>query len=424
MIIEIPYKPRPLQAEIHAALKRWSVLVCHRRFGKSVLSVNHLIKSMAQCREHNPRFAYLAPLYKQVKSIAWDYLKHYARPIPGVTFNESELRADFPGGGRISLYGADNPDALRGIYLDGVVLDEYAQINPRVFPEIIRPTLVDRHGWALFIGTPFGRNHFYELFETAKNNSDWFSATYKASQTGIVSPEELLAAKELMSDEQYAQEFECAFDSAIVGAYYGKQMAKALEEGRICNVAHEPNLPVFTLWDLGIGDAMAIWFVQRVGREVHFIDYYETSGEGMAYYAKLLQSKPYVYERHYMPHDANAKEIGTGKSRRDTAENLGIKPIDVVPRGDVDDGIEAGRNMLSKCWFDENKCSQGINALRSYRKEYDENRQEFKNKPYHDWASHGADAYRTGAASDFLTVSLANQYKPVKVVTDYRVLSR
>ena len=400
-VIEIPYKPRKLQTEIHQALKRWSVLVCHRRFGKSVLAVNHLIKTVAQCNQPRPRVAYIAPLWKQSKAIAWDYLKHYARPIPGVTFNESELRADLPGGGRISLYGADNPDALRGIYLDAVVLDEYAQIAPRVFPEIIRPALVDREGSALFIGTPWGKNHFFDLYENAKFASDWYAATFRASETGIVPPAELAAARALMSQEQYDQEFECSFESAIVGAYYADQLRTAETEGRIGKVPHDPNVQVFTFWDLGIGDAMAIWFCQRVGKELRFIDYYETSGEGMAYYAKLLKEKPYTYDRHYMPHDANTKEIGTGKTRRDVAEALGIRPIDVVPRGDIDDGINCVRSMLSRCWFDAQKCAQGINALKSYRKEYDDNRKEYKLKPYHDWSSHCADALRTAAMSDF-----------------------
>ena len=400
-VIEIPYKPRKLQTEIHQALKRWSVLVCHRRFGKSVLAVNHLIKTVAKCDKPRPRVAYVAPLFKQAKAIAWDYLKYYASPIPGVTFNESELRADLPGGGRISLYGADNPDALRGIYLDAVVLDEYAQIAPRVFPEIIRPALVDREGSALFIGTPWGKNHFFDLYENAKFAPDWYAATFRASETGIVPPAELAAARALMSQEQYDQEFECSFESAIVGAYYADQLRTAETEGRIGKVPHDPNVQVFTFWDLGIGDAMAIWFCQRVGKELRFIDYYETSGEGMAYYAKLLKEKPYTYDRHYMPHDANTKEIGTGKTRRDVAEALGIKPIDVVPRGDVDDGINAVRSMLSRCWFDAQKCAQGINALKSYRKEYDDNRKEYKLKPYHDWSSHCADALRTAAMSDF-----------------------
>jgi len=398
----IPYKPRALQTEIHNALKRWSVLVCHRRFGKSVLAVNHLIKAVAQCKQPRPRVAYLAPLYKQSKAIAWDYLRFYAQPIPGVTFNESELRADLPNGGRISLYGADNPDALRGIYLDAVVLDEYAQINPRVFPEIIRPALVDREGSALFIGTPWGKNHFFKLYEEAKFSDDWYAATFKASETGIVPAKELEAARNLMSQEQYDQEFECSFESAIIGAYYGDQLRQAEAGGRITSVPHDPNIQVFTFWDLGIGDAMSIWFCQRVGKELHFIDYYETSGEGMAYYAKLLKDKPYTYNRHYMPHDAESREIGTGKSRRDVAEALGIRPIDVVPRGEhVDDGINAVRAMLPRCWFDEQKCSQGINALKSYRKEWDEKRGEFKDKPLHDWSSHCADALRTAAMSDF-----------------------
>jgi len=415
-LIEIPYKPRPLQAEIHKALKRWSVLVCHRRFGKSVLAVNELLKAALQCKQPRPRVAYIAPLFKQAKAIAWDYLRHYAHPIPGVTFNESELRADLPNGARVSLFGSDNVDSLRGLYLDAVVLDEYAQVSPRLFPEIIRPALVDRQGSALFLGTPFGKNHFHDIYQHAKQSSDWYAGMFKASETGIVPQAELDAARDLMSPEQYAQEFECSFESAVVGAYYAAALAQAEADKRIGVVPHEPGLPVSTFWDLGIGDATAIWFAQRVGKEKRIIDYVEKAEEGMPYFAKLLREKPYTYDRHYMPHDAGHKELSTGKSRRDFAEGLGIKPIDIVPRtSNVDADINATRIMLATCWFDAEKCGDGINALKNYRKEWDDARKTYKDKPYHDWSSHAADALRTAAMSDWDRV----HGQPIRVETNF-----
>lgn len=403
--VVIPYAPRPLQAELHKQSARFKVLVCHRRFGKTVFCINDLLRDAARCEKPNPRFAYIAPLYKQAKTVAWDYLKHYTAPIPGRTVNESELRVDLPGGGRISLYGADNPDSLRGIYLDGVVLDEYAQMSPKLWKEVIRPALSDRKGWATFIGTPKGHNEFWERYDYACHDDDWFAALYKASETGVVDEEELDAALREMGEDEYAQEYECSFTAAIAGAYYGKLMAHADEDGRIGRVPHDPAVRVETWWDLGIGDSTAIWFAQRVGQEMHLIDYYEASGEGLAHYVNLLDeyAKPrerggrgYKYDTHQMPHDAMARELGTGKTRIETLYGLGME-AEVVALHRIEDGIEAARNMMTRCWFDADRCSQGIECLRQYRREYDDVRRTYRNKPLHDWTSHGADAFRTGA---------------------------
>ena len=191
--IVIPYEPRPLQRAIHDGMdrSRFGAAVCHRRFGKTVCAVNHLQKGAVQCRRPRPRFGYIAPTYTQGKAIAWDYMRYYARPIPGMGINISELRVDYPHGGQVRIFGADNPDSLRGLYFDGVVLDEYGLMPPRIFTEVIRPTLSDREGWALFLGTPNGKNQFYDVVQTARNHDDWFFAEYKASETGIIPQEEL-----------------------------------------------------------------------------------------------------------------------------------------------------------------------------------------------------------------------------------------
>jgi phage terminase large subunit len=169
-IVEIPYSPRPLQREAHNSKQRFKLLVCHRRFGKTVFAVNELIKSACTSTKENPRYAYIAPLYRQAKAVAWDMLKTFSRPIPGIKYNEAELRADFPNGARISLYGGDNPDTLRGIYLDDCVMDEYAQMSERLWPEVIRPALSDRKGGAIFIGTPMGHNAFYNMYQNVKDD--------------------------------------------------------------------------------------------------------------------------------------------------------------------------------------------------------------------------------------------------------------
>jgi len=236
MDVLIPYEPRPLQRDIHHSLKRWNVIVCHRRFGKTVLAVNELIRQAVECDKDRPRFAYLAPTYKQAKSIAWDYLKHYSRPIPGIKVNESELRIDYPWGARIQLFGCDNPDALRGIYLDGVVLDEYAQMPSSLFGEVIRPALSDREGWALFIGTPKGHNAFHTLYNQACKDPGWFTAIYRASETGIVPPAELEDARKIMTEDEYEQEYECSWSAAIQGAIYGKHISEAEKEGRVRHI--------------------------------------------------------------------------------------------------------------------------------------------------------------------------------------------
>lgn len=387
------YRPRPLQARLHRSLERFNVLVAHRRFGKTVFCVNELIAKAAANPLERPRYAYVAPLFTQAKDVAWEYVKTQVAPIPGVGVNETELRVDLPGGARIRLYGADNPDRLRGLYLDGVVLDEYAQIHPRLWAEVVRPALADRQGWAIFIGTPMGRNQLYDIYEQGKTQPDWFTALFRAGETGIIPAEELAAARRAMSEEQYAQEFECSFDAAIMGAYYGKLLAAAERDGRIGAMPWEPALPVHTAWDLGIGDSTAIWFCQRAGRETRLIDFYEASGVGLDHYARALGERPYVYGEHLLPHDAEVRELGSGKSRVETLMSLGIRPR-VLPAMKVEDGINAARNLLQQCWFDATRCAGGLEALRQYRREWDDRLRAFRPRPLHDWTSHAADAFR------------------------------
>jgi hypothetical protein len=328
--------------------------------------------------------------------VAWDYLRAAMAPLRkyGARVHESELRVDYPKGGQVRLYGADNADALRGIYLDGIVLDEYADMDPRVWSEIIRPALADRGGWAVFIGTPKGRNAFFELWRRAQSQADWFTLMLKASDTGLIPASELKLAKRDLSEEQYAQEFECSFDAAVVGAYYGKLMARAEEERRIAPVPYDPAAPVWTSWDLGIRDATAIWFAQVIGREIRIIDYYEASGVDLGHYVREFAARPYLYAGHIVPHDAQAKELGTGKSRLEVLESLGLKNLQLAPMHRLEDGINAVRVFLPKCWFDAKKCARGIDALKLYRAEYDDKLQALRPRPVHDWTSHAADSFR------------------------------
>lgn len=387
------YAPRPHQAALHRQLVRFNVLVAHRRFGKTVFCINELIAKAATNTRPEPRYAYVAPLLAQAKDVAWHYLKRFTAPIPGISVSETELWVDLPNGARIRLYGADNADRLRGLYFDGIVLDEYAQMSPRVWPEIVRPMLADRQGWALFIGTPMGRNHFCSLYEQAVRDPDWQAQRFPASETGILPAAELNAARRAMSAQQFAQEFECSFAAGVPGAYYASLLEQAEQEKRIGRVPWEPRLPVITAWDLGIGDATAIWFAQEVAREIRIIDYYEASGAALSHYVKRLGQLPYVYGDHLLPHDVEVHELGSGTTRLETLRRLGLK-VRVLRQNAVEDGIEAVRNLVPRCWFDAEKCARGLDALRLYRPEFDAKRQVFSQRPLHDWTSHAADAFR------------------------------
>jgi len=395
MNIEIPYSPRPLQAKLHNELttNRWGVVVCHRRFGKTVMAINHLLRDAILNDKTNPRYAYIAPTYRQAKAVAWDYLKQFAGKVPMVRFHETELRCDLPNGSRIQLLGAENYDSLRGIYLDGAVLDEMADMPESLFPEVLRPALSDRKGWAFFIGTPRGHNAFFDLYEAAQNNKDWFTQVYKASETEIVDAEELEAARLMMTEDQFEQEFECSWVANVPGAIFGKELQVAQESGRIGNVPYDQSHKVDTWWDLGIGDSTAIWFTQSVGRAIHVIDFYEARNEGLPHYAKILTGKGYFYGSHNAPHDIEVRELGSGKSRREISYDLGIN-FRVVPKLPVEDGIHAAQLILSRCWFDQVNCKAGLEALRQYHRAYNERLRTFRNSPVHDWASHAADAWR------------------------------
>jgi len=392
----LDYQSRDQFDPFHDRTERFACIVTHRRAGKTVACIQELQRDALRCQRVRPRFAYVSPFLRQSKAVAWDYLRAAMAPLRrfGVTTHESELRVDYPKGGQVRLYGADNPDAMRGIYLDGIVLDEYADMDPRMWSEIIRPALADRLGWAVFIGTPKGRNAFFELWRRSQKEEGWFSMMLKASQTGLIPASELELARRDLTEEQYAQEFECSFDAAVIGAYYGKLMARAEAEHRVAGVPHDPAALVWTSLDLGIRDATAIWFAQVIGREIRIIDYYEASGVDLGHYVREINARPYVYAGHIVPHDAQAKELGTGKSRLEVMESLGLKHTTLAPLHRVEDGINAVRMVLPRCWFDEKKCARGIDALKLYRADYDTALQALRPQPVHDWTSHAADSFR------------------------------
>lgn len=392
--VKIPYKPRKQMKAYHRRTERFACIVAHRRFGKTVAAINDLIRTALTLDRHNVRVAYIAPYYRQAKAIVWDYAKYYTSVIPGTVINESELRIDFPNGSRLRLFGADNYDAMRGLYFDDVVLDEPADFPVSAWPTVIRPALADRKGRATFVGTPKGKNDFWEVYQNAKDDPDWFCMMLKASETGVLDQVELYDARKVMGEDRFEQEFECSFEAAIQGAYYGTEMKAATSENRIGTVPYDPSMKVITSWDLGVGDSTAIWFAQFVGPERRYIDYYESSGVGLDHYVKVLQDKGYIYGEHILPHDARVRELGSGKTRVETLGNLGLQNITIAPNLMLDDGIQAVRSSLASSWFDEEKCKRGIESLRQYQRDFDEKGKTWRGRPKHDWTSHGADSFR------------------------------
>ncbi len=407
----IDYEPRPAFEPYHETDKRFCLTVAHRRAGKTVARINKLIKYAAICERPNPRYAYLAPYFVQAKDIAWLYLKQYAAPIIdnlGGKVNEGELSLQFSHNRAvIRLYGADNADRLRGLYFDGIVGDEAQDIKPSVLTQIILPALADRKGWLDLSGTPKGwGNLLGETYKRAKDDPAWFVQILRASETGLIDPEELAHLKASMPQNEYEQEMECSFDAAITGAYYARELTEAEKSGRIGNVPYDPMLKVSTYWDLGVADSTAIWFVQVTAREIRLIDYYEASGQGLDHYARVLTEKRYLYDDHWAPHDIQVRELGSGKSRLEIAAGLGIT-FRITPNIGVKDGIDALRMTLPRCYIDAKRCALGLDALRQYREKVDEKRG-VSQGPLHDWTSHAADAAR------YMAVALQEKQPDIK----------
>lgn len=413
--IEIPFswQPRnyqePLWNFLEAGGKR-AVAVWHRRAGKDLFGINWCCTSMVQ---RPGLYWHLFPTYNQGRKIAWDGFTKTGRPFldhfpPEIveSKNGTDMRVTLKTGGIYQVVGTEDPDRLVGANPVGCIFSEYSLQDPRAW-DIIRPILAENDGWAIFIYTARGKNHGHTLLEMAKKNPNWFAqvlvagsgpeCTKRRDGTPVI-PDSVIDEERAsgMPEELIQQEYKCSFEAPIVGAYYATQMADMLTSKRICKVPWEPNLPVHTAWDLGIGDYTTIIFYQEYGFEKRIIDYYEQSGEGLPHYAKYLEKKPYAYGQHHAPWDIAVRELGTGKTRLETARALGIK-FNVGKQLSVDDGIEAVRSMLPTCWIDEGNCSRLIEAARQYRKEWDEKNKCYKDKPLHDWTSHGADALRTMA---------------------------
>ena len=423
MQVVIPYKPRKAQALIHENIDRfrYSLLCCHRRFGKTVLCINHLIKCCMTNKNHQPRYAYIAPTYSQAKKIAFDYLVHFTKNIPGMKYNQTELRADFINGSRITLLSSENPDSIRGIYLDGCIIDEVAQINSSLISEVLTPALSDRKGFMILVGTPKSMNNiFYDYFQMAQGDPKWYLHVAKASETGIVDDDELAAALSVMGEQKYSQEYECSFVGNIQGSIYGDLIANLEDKNQITRVPIDPSYPVNVAWDLGFNDATSLIFFQQIGHMIHIVDCYENTNEALPHYAEVIKEKDYVIGTNFGPHDLDQHEFSTGKTRREVAYQMGLK-FKVAPRIAIEDGIHAVKMLLPRCIIDVDNCKKLINALRHYHRKFSEKDRTYKIKPVHDWSSHMSDAIRVLATG--ITENKFNETKRQQIAdTNYEVL--
>ena len=425
--ITLPYNfvPRDYQLALWKYFEeggRKAAVVWHRRAGKDLNAI-HLLTVMAHKRVGT--YWHLFPKYKQGKKIAWDgktkggsaFRDAFPKELVA-SVNNTEMKVTFKNGSIYQIVGADDPDSLVGANPVGIVYSEWPLMSPFV-REYLRPIIAENGGWELFIYTPRGKNHGYKLMKTAEDSPRWFAQVLPVTTTGAI---DLAVIQEDiddgMSEAMVQQEYYCSFDAPVEGAYYGEQMNKANTDKRITRVPYEPLLPVHTAWDLGVGDSTAIWFFQLHKEEIRIIDYYEQSGEGIPHYAKILKEKDYSYGRHYAPHDIEVRDFGSGRSRRMIARDHGIN-FQVIKRQDVDDGIEAVRSILPRCYFDENKCETGIECLKQYCKEWDDKAQVWKNIPKHDWSSHGADAFRYLALSIKKAGNINKNKLPRKAEDEY-----
>jgi len=397
----------PLWQALEQGCKR-AVAVWHRRSGKDDVALHW---TATQAIQKPAPYWHLLPQSNQARKAVWDAVDPHTgiRRIDWAfpkelreTTREQDMLIRFKNGSTWQVVGSDNYNALVGSSPYGIVYSEYMLSDPNAW-SFIRPILMENKGWALFNGTPRGRNHLFGIYKLGLSEPGWFSQLLTVKDTGAMSDADIERERREIASERgdeeadniINQEYFCSWDAAIPGSYYGRLIAQLEASGRIANVPHDPRAPVITAWDLGVGDSTAIWFIQQTPTSVHVIDFYESSGVGADHYARVLKERGYTYDYHILPHDADDREWGNNASSRvDVLKSLGVKPLRVLPRASIDDGINAGRMLLQRCRFDMEHTDRGLNALRQYQKRWDEKLKTFSNAPCHDWTSHAADAWR------------------------------
>lgn len=405
--LRLPWTPRDWQRALLDDPAPRIVAVVHRRAGKSdavlwrglrkaaTWTRPHIAEAKRNLRGAPVRVVHVLPFGVQWdRTGLWDRLEAAARAIPGAEIKRAEKRIMLPGGGVYQAGGMDRPETWRGGYADELIEDEADDVTGDSLDTVIEPMLADYLGTRLKVGTPKGNGRLKAAFDRAGLEQGWSRYRLTWQDTGVLSEEQIARLRTEMTAEEFAQELECSFDQPNSGAYYGKQMQAAEAEGRICELMPDPRLQVVTAWDLGVDDATAIWFIQPMHGGFHVIDYLEASGEGADYYAREVKARGYAYAEHLLPHDAEQRSFNDARTRTDVLRSLGLSPIRVAPASPVADGINAARMLLPRCRFDARRCAAGLKALWSYKRQWNDQAGTWRSQPLHDWASHGADAFR------------------------------
>lgn len=413
-VIQIPnnWQPRSYQRRLWSYLETGgtrAIEIAHRRWGKDDVCLHW---ACVAAHKRVATYWHMLPQANQARKAIWEAVNPHtgkrrideAFPLAlRASTREQDMLIKFRVGSTWQVLGSDNFDSLVGSPPAGVVFSEFALANPAAWA-YIRPILRENGGWALFITTPRGKNHAHALYDMALQSHDWYCERQTADDTAVFSTDvleternELIALYgEDAGDAYFRQEYYCSFDAAILGAYYGQQLERLENDGRVCEVEYDPEIPVHTAWDLGYSDDTSIWWYQVIRGEIHVIDCYSSHGHDVDHYAQIIKSRPYKYGHHNLPHDARAKTLASGgKSIQEQfAAHFGWAAVHIVPQLSLEDGIQAVRKMLPSTWIDKDKCKDGLEALKQYRREWDQDKRCFTDKPLHDWTSHYADAFR------------------------------
>jgi phage terminase large subunit len=408
-VIQLPYKWKPRDYQM-PAWKAWgrgikrSLLIWNRRAGKDECAMH---KACVEMHKRPGNYLHAVPEFSHGRRVIWDAIN----PATGIrrideifphdlraSTNSTEMSIKFKNGAMWSVVGTDDYNKLMGSGPLGICFSEFALANPAAWGHIA-PILAANSGYADFVSTPRGKNHLWSLYQTVKDDPEWFTQILTVEDTKLLTEAQIEQQRREyrgiygvdIGDSLIQQEFWCSFEAAVLGSYWGRELIDAEQAGRISSVPYDPAVPCHTAWDLGIGDSTAIWFFQVVGPEIHVIDHYEANSQPLAHYFEVLESKPYEYGEHYLPHDARARELIAGRTRAEEFARWQMPRI--LPMMKVADRINAARVTLPRCWFDSGKCKDGLEALRQYRSSWNDEKKVFSDAPLHDWSSHSADAF-------------------------------
>ena len=410
---KIVIKPREALKSYLSRKERYACLVIHRRFGKTFGCIQDItIKALTHKRDNMKtaplRYAYIAPTRDQAKDVAWGYIKEFLGQIKGARVNESDLKCTVPIKDKdgkatyaeIRLYSGDNYERMRGLYFDGVVLDEYADINPAAWATVIRPCLSDYRGWATFIGTPKGKNAFYDVYKNADSSDNWYCLYLPASKSGILSEEELLDIQEdpNITRNQYLQEYECDFDIASPGTIFLEEVEQARKQSRISSdIMHFAGQPVYTTFDIGLPMNTKCWIWQLVGDKIKLLQaisghaQLNTPHKWVDLLKQLASERGYSYGVHFLPHDGETVWLPILK-------DAGFANVECLKRPkDQWDTINTAIKLFPRMFFNQDECAEGIRALEFWSSRKVDKKQYYTNQPVHDWASHWGTAFAYAA---------------------------